>query len=96
MCGHFRDIPLMQNLDELGQAVAERRRSLGMTQLQVAAMAGVSSDTLSRFELGKVSEFGARKLLAVLSILGMEIDFKEEGSSGNLDELRMEHRAPRR
>lgn len=86
----------MQTLMELGQSVAERRRSLRLTQAEVAARAGVSSDTLSRFERGRVSEFGSRKLLGVLSALGMELEFKEEGSSGNLDELRMEHRTPRR
>ncbi len=86
----------MQTLSELGLAVARRRKSMRRTQAEVAAQAGVSSDTLSRFELGRVSEFGARKLLAVLSTLGMELEFKEEGSSGNLDELRTEHRTPRR
>lgn len=86
----------MQTLSELGLAVAHRRKSMRKTQAEVAAQAGVSSDTLSRFELGRVSEFGARKLLAVLSTLGMELEFKEEGSSGDLDELRKEHRTPRR
>lgn len=86
----------MQTLAELGQAVASRRRSLRLTQTDVASLAGVSSDTLSKFELGRVSEFGARKLLAVLSTLGMELAFTEEGTAGNLDELRLEHRAPRR
>lgn len=86
----------MQTLTELGLAVANRRRALRMTQADVAAQAGVSSDTLSRFELGRVSEFGSRKLLAVLSVLGMELEFKEEGAAGNLDELRKEHMAPRR
>ncbi|HAL22608.1 MAG TPA: transcriptional regulator [Stenotrophomonas sp.] len=86
----------MQTLAELGLAVANRRRALRMTQAEVAAQAGVSSDTLSRFELGRVSEFGSRKLLAVLSALGMELEFQEEGAAGNLDELRKEHRAPRR
>ena len=86
----------MQTLAELGLAVANRRRALRMTQADVAAQAGVSSDTLSRFELGRVSEFGSRKLLAVLSTLGMELEFKEEGAAGNLDELRKEHMAPRR
>lgn len=86
----------MQTLSELGLAVARRRKSMRRTQAEVAAHAGVSSDTLSRFELGRVSEFGARKLLAVLATLGMELEFKEEGASGNLDELRREHRTPRR
>lgn len=35
-------------------------------------------------------EFGARKLLAVLAVLEMEIRFEEKGMSGSLDELRKE------
>lgn len=85
----------MQTLDELGRSVAQRRRKLGMTQGQVAASARITADTLSRFELGKLSEFGTRKLLAVLSVLGMELEYREEGTAGSLDELRREHRAPR-
>lgn len=83
----------MQTLAELGEAVAERRRGLGLKQGVVAAQAGISQVTLSRFELGKVSDFGARKLLAVLAVLGMELEFKRESSHGSLDELREELRA---
>lgn len=86
----------MQTLNELGLAVANRRRSLRLTQAEVAGRAGISSDTLSKFELGRVTEFGARKLLAVLASLGMELEFTKEGTAGNLDQLRLEHGAPRR
>lgn len=80
----------MQTLLELGEAVAARRRSRGLKQGAVATLAGVSQETLSRFERGKLAEFGARKLLAVLAVLGLEIDFTETVPSGSLDELRRE------
>lgn len=80
----------MQTVLELGATVASRRRSLGLKQGEVAARAGVSQEALSRFERGKAAEFGSRKLLAVLSVLGMEISFVELGASGSLDELRRE------
>ncbi|MGY0559146.1 MULTISPECIES: helix-turn-helix domain-containing protein [unclassified Luteimonas] len=80
----------MQTVLELGEAVAMRRRSLGLKQGYVAASAGVSQESLSRFERGKVAEFGSRKLLAVLAALGMELEFVEVGASGSLDELRRE------
>lgn len=80
----------MQTVFELGEAVAMRRRSLGLKQGDVAASAGVSQESLSRFERGKVAEFGSRKLLAVLATLGMELEFIEVGASGSLDELRRE------
>lgn len=80
----------MQTVLELGEAVAARRRSLGLKQGDVAASAGVSQEALSRFERGKLAEFGSRKLLAVLAALGMELQFVEMGASGSLDELRRE------
>lgn len=80
----------MQTVSDLGEAVAARRRALGLKQGDVAARAGIPPETLSRFERGKLAEFGSRKLLAVLAALGMELQFVETGSSGSLDELRRE------
>jgi transcriptional regulator with XRE-family HTH domain len=80
----------MQTVLELGAAVAERRRSLGLKQGVVAARAGVTQEALSRLERGRLAEFGSRKLMAVLSVLGMELQFVQLGSSGSLDELRRE------
>lgn len=80
----------MQTLLETGEAIATRRRALGLKQGELAARAGISQETLSRFERGKLAEFGSRKLLAVLAVLGMELQFVETGVSGSLDELRRE------
>ena len=80
----------MQTVLELGEAVAARRRSLGLKQGDVAERAGVAQEALSRFERGKLAEFGSRKLMAVLAVLGMELQFAEMGVSGSLDELRRE------
>ena len=81
----------MKTLQELGEAVATRRRQLGLRQADVAARAGITPESLSRFERGRVAELGARKLLAVLAVLGAELDVVAQGQSGNLDELRREH-----
>jgi HTH-type transcriptional regulator / antitoxin HipB len=83
----------MQSIQELGRAVADRRKSLNYRQSVVAKQAGITPETLSRFERGRTSEFGARKLLAVLSVLGMELEVVEKGMSGSLDELRRERGA---
>lgn len=80
----------MTTLAELGRAVAERRKKRGLPQGQVARQAGITQESLSRFENGQLSEFGSRKLLAVLAVLGLELDFAEVGISGTLDELRRE------
>ena len=84
----------MQTLQELGEAVAARRQTLDLRQATVADQAGISAELLSRFERGRSAEFGARKLLAVLAVLGMELEAVVAGQSGTLDELRRErHRA---
>ena len=80
----------MQTLMEVGKAVADQRRSLGLKQGDVAALAGISQETLSRFERGNVAEFGSRKLLAVLAVVGMELQIRETIASGSLDDLRRE------
>jgi len=80
----------MKSLNELGTAVAARRQALGLKQQEVALHAGISPESLSRLERGHVTEFGSRKLLAVLAVLGMEVQFAEVGTSGSLDELRRE------
>lgn len=80
----------MQTLQELGEAVAERRKALNLRQQVVAEQAGITPESLSRFERGRGAEFGARKLLAVLAVLGMELNIILTGQAGTLDELRRE------
>ena len=80
----------MQTLQELGEAVATRRKLLGLKQGDVAAKAGVTPESLSRFERGRSAEFGARKLLAVLAVLEAELDIVAQGQAGILDEVRRE------
>jgi len=83
----------MQTLPELGLAVAQRRKSLGLKQAAVAELAGVAAESLSRFERGRSAEFGARKLLAVLAVLDSELSVTTTGHAGNLDSLREERAA---
>src|SRR6202167_3330361 len=80
----------MKTLAELGEAVAARRKALKLRQSEVAARAGLTRGYLVGFERGQATEFGSRKLLAVLAVLGLEISFTEVGASGTLDELRRE------
>ena len=61
-----------------------------MSQSEVAIRTGLTRETVVRFERGQLTEFGSRKLLAVLAVLGLEISFNEVGAAGTLDELRRE------
>jgi HTH-type transcriptional regulator / antitoxin HipB len=88
---HYHDVYInMKAFQELGAAVATRRQALNLRQNAVAHQAGITPESLSRFERGRASEFGSRKLLAVLAVLGIELEFSEIGQSGSLDELRRE------
>lgn len=80
----------MKTLQELGEVVALRRKQLGLKQGDVALRSGITPESLSRFERGRAAELGSRKLLAVLAVLGAELDVITQGQSGNLDELRKE------
>jgi HTH-type transcriptional regulator / antitoxin HipB len=80
----------MQTLTELGQAVFARRKSLRLSQQHVSQRSGITRELLVRFERGPLSDFGCRKLLAVLAVLGLEMNFAEVGMTGTLDDLRRE------
>ena len=80
----------MRMLTELGDAILARRKALGLTQSDVSLRSGITRESLVRFERGQLQEFGSRKLLAVLAVLGLEMSFTEAGTAGTLDELRRE------
>jgi HTH-type transcriptional regulator / antitoxin HipB len=80
----------MKDLRELGAVIAARRKERHLTQAELAHQSGITRELVARFEGGRLTEFGARKLLAVLAALGMEMTFIEAGTSGSLDELRRE------
>lgn len=65
----------MNTLPALGQTLASLRKSRGMTQKELATLSGLGQSTLARFETGGVAEFGARKLLRLLEVLGHELQF---------------------
>lgn len=76
----------MDNLYSLGRAVAQLRQEREMTQKQLAALCGLGQSTLARFETGGVAEFGSRKLLRLLEVLGHELTFTPKSSSFTLDD----------
>lgn len=65
----------MKTLVELGRSLAQLRRERGMTQKELATLSGLGQSTLARFETGGVAEFGARKLLRLLEVLGQELTY---------------------
>jgi transcriptional regulator with XRE-family HTH domain len=59
-------------LTSLGKAIRERRTSLGITQPQLADLAGISKNTLYKLETG-ISNPTLLVLVQVAEVLGMEL-----------------------
>lgn len=84
----------MKSLPELGRAVAVLRKQRHMTQKDLATLCGLGTSTLARFETGGVAEFGSRKLLRLLEVMGHEMTFTPGRASFTLDDALAERQTP--
>ena len=64
----------------LGRALREARRSKGLTQVQVAELAGVGQPTVSNVERGMIS-VSLDTLIRILAALGLELALQERAST---------------
>ena len=80
----------MKTTAEIGHRLALRRKQLGIKQKDLAAAADIPGASLSRLENGRLPEFGVRKLMSLLTVLGLELEMCPTDAAGNLDELRKE------
>lgn len=69
-----------QACKQLGQALRNRRRSLGLSQIQVCDLAGVGPAFLYELEHGKPT-VRLDKVMAVLEVLGMGLQLREGKST---------------
>jgi HTH-type transcriptional regulator/antitoxin HipB len=83
----------MTTLPELGAEVAKLRRERGLTQAQLGTLAGLGQSTLARFETGGVAEFGSRKLLRLLDVLGYGVQFVATPREFTLDDALRERQS---
>ena len=63
---------------KIGDQIKRRRKTLNITQEYLQDFIDISPSTLSNLEQGK-SNYTIEKLLAVLEILGLEIELKVKG-----------------
>jgi len=61
------------DLAELGEAIRQRRRELGLTQAQLAEQGGLHRTTLIALENGQILELGVNRLLRLLESLGLTL-----------------------
>jgi transcriptional regulator with XRE-family HTH domain len=78
----------MLTLSSIGEQIAARRKTLGLSQAGLAKKAGVGRTTLDALENSRIGELGFSKISKILSALGMELKFQETMSRRpTLDEL---------
>jgi transcriptional regulator with XRE-family HTH domain len=78
----------MVTLSSLGEQIAARRKSLGLSQAALAQKASLGHSTLDALENNRLGELGFAKITRLLSALGLELKLQESASQRpTLEEL---------
>lgn len=72
------------DVERIGAAIRTRRRELGLTQQQVADLAGVSTRFVHSVEHGKPT-VQLVSVIAVASVLGLRLEVTAAGSAPETD-----------
>jgi predicted transcriptional regulator len=67
----------MSPLSLLGEQIATKRKTLGLTQPMLAKKAWVGLSTLDALENGRLGELGYSKITNILAALGLELKLQE-------------------
>jgi transcriptional regulator with XRE-family HTH domain len=62
-------------MNNLGNVIRKRRKTLSITQRDVAALSKIGVNTLTKIERGEVN-ISLKAILSVLDALGLEIEVK--------------------
>jgi transcriptional regulator with XRE-family HTH domain len=82
---------IMLDLVSIGNQIAERRKTIKLSQAALSRKAGVSRATLDALENGRAGELGFSKLTKLLTALGLELKLQAADSRRpTLDELMQE------
>jgi transcriptional regulator with XRE-family HTH domain len=83
----------MPSISLIGSRIASKRKTLGLSQKELAGRAHISRSTLDALENGRTGELGFSKITRLLGILGLELKL-QDASSGRptLDDLMEEDR----
>jgi transcriptional regulator with XRE-family HTH domain len=84
---------IVLDLMSIGGQIAQRRKTLKLSQGALARKAGVSRATLDALENGRAGELGFSKITKLLAALGLELTLQAASSQRpTLDELMQEDR----
>jgi transcriptional regulator with XRE-family HTH domain len=76
-------------IQDLADEIRKARQSQHLTQAQLAREVGVSRETLSLLENGRLSDLGTRKVLALLERLGLDLAVEAKTQPRRPDYVRM-------
>ena len=83
----------MLPLSFIGEQIAAKRKTLGLTQPTLAKKARVGLSTLDALENGRLGELGYSKISNILTALGLELRLQEASARRpTLEELMEEGR----
>jgi transcriptional regulator with XRE-family HTH domain len=63
----------MIDFNDLPNLIAKQRKSLALTQVQLATKASVSRDLIASFESGRLADLSAKRLLRILHALDLDL-----------------------
>lgn len=66
------------NYTEISHTIKNIRKAQGLTQAELARIAGVSRITINKFENNKFTGISVLNLIRILDRLGYELEFKEQ------------------
>jgi len=64
------------NMQELGKTLRSARKQHKLTQAALGEQLGMSRATISALENGTVQEVGIRKVMAICTLLGLELNIQ--------------------
>ncbi len=83
----------MLTLSLIGEQIATKRKTLGLTQPTLAKKARIGLSTLDALENGRLGELGYSKITNILTALGLELRLQEASARRpTLEELMEEGR----
>lgn len=72
---HLKTYSTIETLPDVGNRFRQLRQKACKTQSEVAGAVGMRQEAISRFESGRGTDFSLTRLLRLLQVLGMEMDF---------------------
>ena len=70
---------LIHQLEQLGAALRDARRAIGLTQVEAAQLSGVSPRLWNETELGKRRQLGLDTVLRMLNTMGIDLLLASRG-----------------